>query len=607
MLNLIQHFKGSFPLKALFLVSLAFCFYFNTLFNQYALDDDMVIGLNHFVQEGFKGIPKIAEKDIDFFNQMHTNYSVSGGRYRPFSVILFAIEHQFFGDNPFVGHLANVLFFTSGVFCLFYFLEKCLFRSVPYGGEIAFIAALLFVIHPIHTEVVANIKSSDELLSLMFILLTLIFVYKHSQTKKLKYIFLASIFLFLALFSKEYGVIMAFMIPLFLVVASKKSVLNAIKNSITYFGVIVLYFIIRINAVGLSHSKIAITDPSINPYIYATPTEKIATEIFVLGKYLLLLWFPYPLSSDYSYHQIAYHSFAQYSVWFTLVVYFVLFLWLIVLLTKKSKLSFAIMFFLLSILLVSNFLVETGTTMAERFIFHASLGFTIVLSTGIIKGIYLIPIQLRQITLMIFLILLSITCFIETVIRNAQWKNNFTLFRHDAHTAPNSYLTNGNAGAGFINFSEEPENKNKMNELTDSALYYLHRSIEFNYRYINGYLNMGLAFNNIDMPDSAKMAADYARFLNPEEHFLPTLYKLISIRYYNDGVIAGNRGDKTEAIRLIKKALKTDSSDSFIWYNLGGYYVEISRKDSARRCFFKALTIKPDYTEARHALDAMEK
>ena len=174
-------FKFSFVQQVMILLSIAFGFYFNSLYNQYALDDGVVIKHNQYVQQGFSGIPKILTSDSyqSLYNEMHSGQMLSGGRYRPLSEVLFAVEHQFFGDDPFVGHLLNVIYFLCCVFFLLYFLSKCFFIHVPGGSDMAFLAALLFVIHPIHTEVVANIKSSDELLSLLFILLTLIFVYKN--------------------------------------------------------------------------------------------------------------------------------------------------------------------------------------------------------------------------------------------------------------------------------------------------------------------------------------------------------------------------------------------------------------------------------------------
>ncbi len=600
-------FKFSFIRQAIILLSIAFGFYFNSLYNQHTLDDGVVIKHNQYVQQGFSGIPKIITSDSyqSLYNEMHSGQMLSGGRYRPLSEVLFAVEHQFFGDTPFVGHLLNVIYFLCCVFFLFYFLSKCFFIRVPGGGDMAFLATLLFAIHPIHTEVVANIKSSDELLSLLLILLTLIFVYKNGIDTKVKYVVYGSVSLFLALLSKEYGVIMLVIIPLFLHIMMKQKVSTALRNSIPYLGVFILYFIMRIYAVGLFHHHVDLTDPAVNPYADASSAEKLASEIFILGKYLVMLFVPYPLCCDYSYKQIPYHHFSQASVWLSLLVYMAIITWAAWLVYKKNILSIPVLFFLLSIFLVSNFLIDVGATMAERFLFHASVGFTVLLSYGLMKITLTIPLPRRRMIYGICLTCSTGLCCVETVARNAQWKDDFTLFTHDVHIASNSFLVNGNAGSLLVDYVEKQGDTSKIIPITRTALAYLHKSVQINYRYLNGYLSLGLAYAVLDIPDSAKVCADFAKFLNKDAPFLETEYHLIGVRYYNRGIAAGRVGNRKLATGYIKKSLQVDSNNAFTWYNFGKYYSKWHVSDSAKYCWLKALAINPNYKEARFGLDSL--
>src|SRR6185369_7431243 len=87
---------------------------------------------------------------------------VAGGRYRPLSVITFAIEIGIFGPgHPAKSHFVNIVLYGLLVVMLFKFMRDHLFKN---NSLIPFIAALIFAIHPIHTEVVANIKSRDEIM-----------------------------------------------------------------------------------------------------------------------------------------------------------------------------------------------------------------------------------------------------------------------------------------------------------------------------------------------------------------------------------------------------------------------------------------------------------
>ncbi len=158
----------------IFLFVLAFIFYGNTLQNDFALDDSLAILGNSFTTQGFAGIDDIWTNDM-FVGAHSKEFELTGGRYRPLSFTILAIEYEFFGDYmddrgvrshmAFVGHLTNVLLFAlSGV--LIYLLLLKVFRN--FNEWIPLIAATLFVIHPIHTEVVANIKSMDEIYRFYF-------------------------------------------------------------------------------------------------------------------------------------------------------------------------------------------------------------------------------------------------------------------------------------------------------------------------------------------------------------------------------------------------------------------------------------------------------
>jgi len=75
----------------------AFLLYSNTISNKYAVDDSIVIERNMYTKKGLKGMAGIWGKDtfVGFFGDERN--LVSGGRYRPFTVAMFALENQLFG------------------------------------------------------------------------------------------------------------------------------------------------------------------------------------------------------------------------------------------------------------------------------------------------------------------------------------------------------------------------------------------------------------------------------------------------------------------------------------------------------------------------------
>ena len=93
--------------------------------------------------------------------------------------------------NPVYGHLTNAVMYALTSVVLFLVLirlfppdqKRYWFFSLP------FIATLLWTAHPLHTEVVANIKGRDEIMSLLFALASLYFSIKFLEDKsKLKFI-----------------------------------------------------------------------------------------------------------------------------------------------------------------------------------------------------------------------------------------------------------------------------------------------------------------------------------------------------------------------------------------------------------------------------------
>ena len=264
------------------LFSLACLLYANTLRHEYAFDDAVAITENAFTQKGIQGIPDLFQKDL--FAGIHgKDLVLGGGRWRPLSLITFALEVQFFGNNPHISHLFNVLLYGLAVVILFMMLQKIL----PGKLLLNFLVTLLFIVHPVHTEVVANIKSRDELLSFIGLCLAIYWCFKFIESRRMKYLMYSCIAYILALTSKENGITLIALLPILLVYLANKKWKESILTTTPYLAVAAIYLFIRWKMVGLASDKItSIID---NPFLDATVFEKYATIMAILGKYLLLL------------------------------------------------------------------------------------------------------------------------------------------------------------------------------------------------------------------------------------------------------------------------------------------------------------------------------
>ncbi len=602
----------SFKMQAIVLVFIGFVFYANSFSNEYALDDGIVIQNNDYVQEGFRGIPKILTTDAyeSFYRHMGAKQQLAGGRYRPLSVVTFAIEQQFFGsrakekpldDVATVRHFMNVIYYLLSIFFLFYLLRNYIFKE---NHLAAFVACLIFLIHPMHTEVVANAKSRDEILSFLFIVLTFISVFRYRENKSILQLLLGLFFYFLALLSKEYAVTLLILIPILLFIVLKESFVKSILTTLPFVFIALVYLLIRYKIVGAG-AKFENPDVLNNPYLYATAPEKLATKIDVLLRYLKLLFYPNPLSSDYSYNTIPFANFSSGAVWASIIIHISLFVGAVILFFKRNILSFAITFYLLHLFLISNFVFNVGATMGERMVYHSSFGFAVALAVFFTWMLQKISSeQTRKIVAVSFGCIVVIWCGAKTIARNAEWKNDQTLFIADAQTVPNSALVNGNAGKAYIDLSEKPENKAQETELINKGVYHLSRSVQIHNKYVNGYLNLGVAYFKLKDYEKAKFNWETAKKIYPNNPFIKRNMDLLGATYFNEGMAVGAK-NIPEAIVWLEKAVSIDSTNVEYWYNLGGACFTNKDFDKARKAWTKTLKLKPDHAQAQQGMGAL--
>src|SRR5205085_10980755 len=141
----------------------------------------------------------------------------------------FALEQQLFGskevvkpagDVALVRHVANVFLSILSVAFLLHLLREHILPESPYA---AFIACVLFLAHPLHTEVIANVKSRDEILCFLFFILSSLLFIQYIETKNKTKLVLSAAVYFFCVFSKEGGLAYLAVFPLLLYFFKKLS------------------------------------------------------------------------------------------------------------------------------------------------------------------------------------------------------------------------------------------------------------------------------------------------------------------------------------------------------------------------------------------------
>jgi len=557
----------------------------NTLFNQYAVDDVVVMTENTLVEKGIKGIPEILSTEL-FYGFDKTGGGLSEARYRPFSLVIFALEYQFFGANPMVSHLINILFFILLIALLYKLLQAYLFREQ--NKNLAFITCLLFAVHPIHTEVIANVKSRDELIAFVLIIISTITLIKHSEKRSIAMLFIGLLSFFLALLTRESAVTFIGVFPLLLYFFFNRTLKKVVLFSLPLIAVFIGYLTLRIAVVGFSHSTN--TDILNSPFLYATASEAFATKVFILFKYLWLLILPHPLSCDYGFNQIPYIGITSIQFILSLLLYLGLITYAVFTFKKKSIFSFCILYFMLTISLVANFIVDIGTPLSERLLFQPSLAFCIVLAIFYLKAEQRSKV-LANTTIVVVLVLFSI----KTFTRNFDWKNDETLYFADATNAPNSARTNLYAAERYIQKANVETNRKLKNEYLKNAIYYGERSLKIYPNYFITYLNLGDAY--FFLLDYFK-AADLwikAYNLNPSSPDTIECTERLSSILFEEGNKFYEKGNIGDAIRCYLKSVELNSKNVEAWYNLGGTYFLINDTKDAIAAWRNVLNLSPNH------------
>ncbi len=568
------------------LIVLVFGLNLNTLWNDYAVDDVIVMTQNKYVEKGIAGIPDILT------NHLFSGYSGSGPalsekRYRPVAQITYAMEHQFCGNNPLVSHSINVLLFVILIFVLYKLLHEHIFKNQH--PDLAFIVCLIFTVHPIHSEVIANVKSRDELICFLMVLLSLYYFAKYENKKTWKFLALAISAFFVALLSRESATTFIIGLPLFIYFFFNKNLKKALWYAIPLICAFVVYFIIR-HLIIQGNQQTAALDILNSPFMNDSATQAFASKIVILCKYLFVLIFPFQLSSDYGYNQIPYVQLISASFIASLLLLVGLIAFAIFPFKRKSLISFSILYFFVSISLASNLVVDIGTPFSERLLFQASLAFCIVLAYFYLEARK----RLKLAPDLILLLVLSLFSF-KTFCRNSEWKNNETLYSHDIQTSPNSLRLNlfwvesnlKSAGAES-NLEKRKEDFKKAIEFANHSLELQPKNIDATKYLVNGYCGLLLCYPSVDLFLKDNQLENSSTSSNES---IESLSKF----FYKQGNGLFEQNKLEEAVFCFKKSVELSPNNVESWYSLGGTYLRMKNVSAAKDAWDRVKVLNPNH------------
>jgi tetratricopeptide (TPR) repeat protein len=437
---------------------------------EYVQDDHLAVEDNVVVTRGDLGV-------IFAGSYWQGARGEDGTLYRPVTILSYALEQKLTGrPSPLVSHLVNVLLHVLAALAL-----AALARRIGGSRGAAVIAGLLFALHPVLTEAVANVVGRAEILAALFTLAALL---AHTATgiwnpagaaptagtagSRRLASWGAAAFLFLALGSKETAIagvgLLVVQELLFRPPSAGKLRLGLIDRAAALAPsalAVVLHGILRIRALEAVF-PLQTVPAADNPLVRLDGVERIATALAIAARYARLLILPVPLSADYSGHVItaegsllAPHPLAGaafLAIWLLLAL-----LPILVLAARRRSaaprssvpvlvlgVSFAAALFLFPYLVIGNLLFRVGAGIAERFLYLPCAGYCLVLALVIGRvaegEIAFVPgslAQRRRLVGLALTLLLSGFAML-TAVRCFEWRNDRTVFEAAARVNPAS-------------------------------------------------------------------------------------------------------------------------------------------------------------------------
>jgi tetratricopeptide (TPR) repeat protein len=591
-------------------IILAFILYGQTISYDYALDDSIVIKKNEFTKQGIKGIPDILSNDtfVGFFGKKKN--LVAGGRYRPLSVVSFAIEVELFGLEPGISHFINILLYALTAIVLFKILNLLFRRFQPkrWYFSIPFLSTLFFLAHPIHTEVVANIKGRDEIMILLGSLLALWYTLKYLDSKSIKYLIYSFVAFFLAFMSKENTVTFLAVIPLAVLFFTKHSVKDNLISMIPLLLATGIFLGIRQQILGSFSTPVA-AELMNNPFLNATEGEKFATIFYTLLIYLKLLIFPHPLTYDYYPKQIPIIDWGDVRAWGSLLIYLALLLPAIYYFVRIAMrriagkgpedesmhwnlMAFLVLLYMSTLSVVSNLVFPVGTFMNERFIYISSISYMILLAWVISDRLphWIQNLKQYQSLATGVLVVLLLAYSVKSIARNRAWKDDPTLFTTDVETSTNSAKGNAAAASIYRTMAQEATIQSEKNKYYEKTIKHFTQAITVYPGYFDVCLDLGVVHYRYNK--NLGKTLEYFKKAFEINHTNPKVYQFINA-IFNEV----KQPQKKLEFYLMLDELKPDLYD--VSYSLGTIYgKELNQLAQATIYLEKAVEINPNGADA---------
>lgn len=566
--------RVSGPLCAVLLLTAAVvAIYYNSLRNEFLFDDLQVI---------------VEQQMAGGHGQFAPLVSLLKGdpAHRPVRSASYAFDYALSGLDPWGYHVSNIAYHALSAIVVFLIAQALCSRTVT-----ALFTALLFAVHPIQTEAVTYLSGRRDVLSGLFVLLGVYLFIQYRRTGRVGYLALVLPVYPLAFFTKESGIILPLLCFSYDAVSRIRAEASGHGNGVSSLRKawvaaraalgegwrVYLPFILL--AVGFaSYTLLYARESRQMTYYGGSFGLTMLTEARVVVQYIRLLVFPLTLNADYSYNAFPVTtSWADPAALSAVLMLVALGYAALRALPSLPLVTFGGVWFFVALLPVAQ-IVPHHELMAEHFLYIPSVGFCLAIA-ALLDPLLDRPraVPALYTSVLTALLLLSL----RTVWRNADWKDDLTLWSKTVQTAPQAARVRNNLGAAYLRRGELLRAEQEL----DVAV-----RIKPDLAVAHG--NLGkIALDRGDVERAERELQTALRLR--EEDLIPRLWL---------GAVLVRQGRMAEAEQQFRTVLHRPPYDAYAHNNLGVLFAKSGRSAEAEAAFQAALTRMPDLAEARQNL-----
>lgn len=562
----IRYDKIILSLPIFCIITLGLLAYSNTFKSPFLFDDTAHITENPYIR--MENINSQTLSDAAFKSPLPE---------RPVANISFALNYFFNRYNVLGYHLVNItIHLLSAIFM--YLLLKITLTLPPLQGRfrypqfLAFIAACLWLIHPIQTQAVTYIVQRMTSMASMFYIMSIYFYAKgrlSQQSSRRSWLFFLACILtgILSFGCKEISATLPFFILLYewFFFADLKPgwIKKHLPLIVTTFAVIVLlsllYFWAKpIRVMAAEHSRWGFT-----------PVQRLLTEFRVVIYYISLLFYPNParlsLEHDFS---ISTSLFNPLQTFVCIIIVFALLILSIFLAKKHRLFSFCILWFLGNLFIESSFV---GIELIYEHRLYLPSMFIIFAFAAVLWRL-LKPNVLKTSVFFIIAVLL----FAATYTRNKAWTDELTLWKDCVAKSPNRPRANYNLATAYYDSKDYHD-----------AIKYYNRTLQLDPNRYDAVAGLGFVYFNLNDYQRALDYAVTAAAHNPKE----------THAYYLEGMIYYKQNKLDEAVASLLKAIAIEPTLDKVYNDIAVIYNRQRQFDKAVYYWSMAIRLNPDYPE----------